>query len=160
MRTLTTIAIMRIIGVSPEVVDPIEDKIQDIPLEVKIFMAEVKEIRTHTIATIKMMVFKAIITRVIEVSIIIHIAISLEVTATINQEAEAMAMAEGITMVVVVVGSIIEAMLIINIISIMFMVMSTRWINMVHHALYVVVIITLPNMVLKESMISMILWKR
>ena len=160
MRTLTTITIMRIIGVSPEVVDPIEDKIQDVPLEVKIFMAEVKEIRTHTIATIKMMVFKAIITRVIEVSIIIHIEISLKITAMVNQEAEAVAVAEAITMVVVVVGPIIEAMLIINIISIMFMMMSTRWINMVHHALYVVVIITLPNIVLKESMISTILWKR
>ena len=34
---------MRIIGASQEVVDPIEDKIQDIPLEVKISMAEVKE---------------------------------------------------------------------------------------------------------------------
>ena len=160
MRTLTTITIMRIIGVSPEVVDPIEDKIQDVPLEVKIFMAEVKEIRTHTIATIKMMVFKAIITRVIEVSIIIHIEISLKITAMVNQEAEAVAVAEAITMVVVVVGPIIEAMLIINIISIMFMMMSTRWINMVHHALYVVVIITLPNIVLKESMISTISWKR
>ena len=34
MRTLTTITIMRIVGASPEVIDPIEDKIQDIPLEV------------------------------------------------------------------------------------------------------------------------------
>ena len=78
----------------------------------------------------------------------------------VNQEAEAMAMAEAITTVVVVVGPIIEAMLITNIISIMFMMMSTRRINMVHHALYAVAIITLPNTVLKESTISMILWKR
>ena len=42
MRILTTITIMRITGASPEVTDPIEDRIQDIPLEVKIFMAEVK----------------------------------------------------------------------------------------------------------------------
>ena len=42
------------------VVDPIEDKIQDTPLEVKIFMVEVKEIRTHTKANIKMIVIKAI----------------------------------------------------------------------------------------------------
>ena len=71
-----------------------------------------------------------------------------------------MAMAEAITMVMVAVGPIIEAMLAINIISIMFMMMSTRQINTVHHVLYVVVIITLPNIVLKESMASMILWKR
>ena len=151
---------MRIIGASPEVVDPKEDKIQDVPLEVKISVAEVKEIRTHTKAIIKMMVIKAIITRVIEDSIIIHVEISLKVIATVNQEAEAVAMAEAITVVVVMVGPIIEAMLIINIISIMFMMMSTRQINTVHYALYVVAIITLPNIVLKESMISMILWKR
>ena len=151
---------MRIIGASPEVIDPIEDKIQDVPLEVKISMAEVKEIRTHTKAIIKMMVIKAIITRVIEDSIIIHIEISLKVIATVNQEAEAVAVTEAITTVVVMVGPIIEAMLIINIISIMFMMMSTRQINTVHHALYGVAVITLPNIVLKESMISMILWKR
>ena len=160
MRILTIITIMRIIGANLEVTDPIEDKIQDVPLEVKIFMAEVKEIKTHTKTNIKMMVIKAIITRVIEDFIIIHIEISLKVIVTVNQEAEAMAMAEAITVVVVMVGPIIKAMLITNIISIMFMMMSTRWINTIHHALYVVAIITLPNTVLKESMISMILWKR
>ena len=123
-------------------------------------MAEVKEIRTHTKANIKMMAIKTIFTRVVEDSIIIHIEIFLKVITMVNQEAEAMAMAEAINAVVVAVGPIIEAMLIINIISIMFMMMSTRWINMVHHALYAVAIITLPNSVLKESMISMILWKR
>ena len=147
---------MGIIGANPEVVDPIEDKIQDVPLEAKISMAEVKEIRTHTKANIKMTAIKAIITRVIEGSIIIHIEISLKVIATVNLEAEAMAVAEAITVVVVVVSPIIEAMLIINIISIMFM-MSTRWINTVHHVLYAGDIITLPNIVLKESMTSMIL---
>ena len=152
--------ITRTIGASPEVIDAIEDKIQDNPLEVKISVAEVKEIRTHTKASIKMTVIKAIITRVIEDSIIIHIEISLKVTAMVNQEAEAVAMAEAITAVVVTVGPIIEAMLIINIISIMFMMMSTTWINTDHHVLYAVAIITLPNIVLKESMISMILWKR
>ena len=160
MRTLTTITITRIIGANPEVVDPMEDKIQDVPLEAKISMAEVKEIRTHTKANIKMTAIKAIITRVIEDSIIIHVEISPKVIATVNLEAEAVAVAEAITVVVVVVGPIIEAMLIINIISIMFMMMSTRWINMVHHVLYAVAIITLPNIVLKESMTSMILWKR
>ena len=54
MRILTTITIMRIIEVTPEAVDPIEAKIQDIPLEAKISMAEVKETRTHTKANIKM----------------------------------------------------------------------------------------------------------
>ena len=151
---------MRIIGVNPEVVDHIEDKLQDVPLEAKISMAEVKEIRTHTKANIKMMAIKAIITTVIEDSIIIHIETSLKVIATVNLETEAMAVAETITAVMVAVGPIIEAMLIINIISIMFMMMSTRRINTVHHVLYAVAIITLSNIVLKGSMTSMILWKR
>ena len=148
---------MRIIGASPEVIDPMEDKIQDVPLEVKTFMAEIKENRTHTKVNIKMTVIKAIITRLIEDTIIIHVEISFKVIVMVNQEAKAVAVAEAITMVMVTVGQIIEAMLIINIISIMLMMI--RRINTVHHALYVVAMITLPNIVLKESMISMILWK-
>ena len=144
---------MRIIGANPEVADPIEDKIQDVPLEVKIFMVEVKEIRIHTKVNIKMTAIKATITTVIKDSIILHAEISLKVIVTVNQEAEAVAVAEAITEVVVVVGPIFKAMLITNIISIMFMMMSTRQINMVHHALYVVAIITLPNIALKESTI-------
>ena len=124
----------------------------------QIFVAEVKEIRTHTKANIKMTGIKAIITRVIVDFIIIHIEISLKVIVMVNRETEAVA--EAITTVMVVVGPIIKAMLITSIISIMFMMISTRWINAVHHALYAVVIITLPNTVLKESTISMILWKR
>ena len=151
---------MRIIEVNPEVADPIEAKIQDVPLEAKISMAEVKEIRTHTKASIKMTAIKAIITRVIKDFIIIHVEISLKVIATVNLEAEAMAEAEAITTVMVTVGLIIEAMPIINIISIMVMMKSTRQINMVHHVLYAVAIITLPNIVLKGSMTSTILWKR
>ena len=137
---------MRIIGANPEVVDPIEDKIQAIPLEVKIFMVEVKEIRIHTKVNIKTTAIKATITRVTEDSIILHIKISLKVIVMVNQEAEAVAMAEAITVVMVAVGPIIEAMLITNTISIMFMMMSTRRINMVHHALYVVAIITVPTL--------------
>ena len=126
----------------------------------QISMAEVKETRTHTKANIKMMAIKTIITRVIEDFIIIHVEISLKVIATDNLEAEAMAKAEAITTVVITVGPIIEAVLIINIISIMVMMMSTRQTNTVHHVLYVVAIITLPNIVLKGSMTQMILWKR
>ena len=153
MTILTIITIMRIIGANPEVTDPIEDKIQDVPLEVKIFVVEVKAIRIHTKVNIKMMAIKATITRVIKDSIILHAEISLKVIVMVNQEAEPLAMAEAITEVMVMVGPIIKAMLITNIISIMFMMMSTRWINMVQHALYAVAIITLPNIALKESTI-------
>ena len=123
-------------------------------------MAEVKETTTHTKANIKMMAIKAIITRVIEHFIIIHIETSLKVIAMDNLEAEAMAEAEAIIVAMVTVGLIIKAMLIINIISITVMMMSTRQTNMVHHVLYVVATITLPNIVLKGSMTLMILWKR
>ena len=101
---------------------------QDLIKAYQIFVAEVKEIRTYTKANIKMMVIKAIITRVIKDFIIIHVEITLKVIVTVNQQAEAVAMAE----------EIIEAMLITNIISIMFMMMSTRGINTVCHALYAV----------------------
>ena len=160
MRTLTTITITRIIGANPEVVDPIESKIQDVPLEVNISVAEVREIRMHTKANIKMMAIKAIITRVIEDFIIIHVGIFLKVITTDNVEAETVVEAEAIIMVMVTVGPVIKAIRIINTISIMVMMMSTRQINMVHHVLSAVAIITLPNIVLKESMTSMILWKR
>ena len=123
-------------------------------------MAEVKETRAHAKANIKIMVIKAIITRVIEDFIIIHVEISLKVIATNNLEAEAMAKAEATTTAVVMVGLIIKAMLITNIISIMVMMMSTRQTNMVHHVLFAVAMITLPNTVLKGSKTSMILWKR
>ena len=93
-----------------------------------------------------MTVIKAIITKVIEDSIIIHPEISLKLIVTANQGAEAMAMIEVITTVMVMVGPIIKAMLITNIISIMLMMMNTRQINMVHHALYAVAIITLPTL--------------
>ena len=156
MRTLTTNTIMKIIEVNPKVIDPIEAKIQDIPLEAKISVAEVKEIRTHTKANIKMMAIKAIITRVIKDFIIMHIEISLKVITMDNLEAEAVAEAEAITVVMVMVGPIFKAIPIIDIISIMIMMMSTRQTNMVHHVLYAVATITLPNIVSKGSMTSMI----
>ena len=117
---------MRIIEDNLEVVDPIEAKMPDVPLEAKISMAEVKETRTHTKANIKMMAIKAIITRVIMDSIITHVETFLKAIAMDNLEAEVMAEAEVIIMAMVTTGPIIEVMLIINIISITVMMMSTR----------------------------------
>ena len=99
---------------------------------------------------------KAIITRAIEVFIITH----AEICNRANLEAEAMAKAEAIIMAMVMAGLIIEVILTTNTISIMAMMMSTRQINMVHHVHYVVATIILLNIVLRESMISMTLWKR
>ena len=160
MRILTTITIMRIIEVNSEGVDPIEAKIQVISSESKIFMAEANEIKIHTKANIRMTAIKAIITRAIKDFIITHIEIFLRVIAMAIPEVEAMVKAEAIIVSAVVVGPIIEAMLTINTISIMVMMMSTRQTNMVHHVHYAVAIITLPNITSRESMTSMILWKR
>ena len=160
LRILTIIAIMRIIEVNPEVVDPIQAKIQVISSEAKIFMAEANEIKIYTKANIRMMAIKAIITRAIKDFIITHVEISPRIIATAIPEAEAMDEAEAIIMAMVMVGPIIKAMLTINTISVMVMMMSTRQTNMVHHVLYAVAIITLPNIASRESMTSMILWKR
>ena len=160
MGILTIITITRIIEVNPEGIDPIEAKIQVISSEAKIFMAEAKEIKIHTKANIKMTAIKAIITRAIEDFIITHIDISLRVIATAIPEVEAIAEAEAIIMAVVMVGPIVGVMPTINTISIMVMMMSTRQTNMVHHVHYVAAIITLPDIASRESMTSMILWKR
>ena len=77
-----------------------------------------------------------------------------------NLEAESMVMAEVITMDIVLVGQIIEAIKTTNTISIMVMMMSTRQTNMVHHVHYAVAIITPPNIVFRENMILMTSWKK
>ena len=94
------------------------------------------------------------------VYIIIHAEIFNRAIIMANSEAEAMVMAEVITMDAVTVGPIIEATTTMNTISIRAIMMSTRQINMAHHVHYAVDIITPPNIVLRENMILMILWKR
>ena len=160
MKILTIIITMNIIEANIEDVDPTEAKIQVISSEVKICVAEVSEIRIHTMANIKTRAIKAIITKAIEFYIITNAGIFNRVIITANLEAEAMAEAEAIIVAVATAGPIIEVILTTNTISIMVMMMSTRQINMVHHVHYAVAIITLLNIALRENMISMILWKR
>ena len=151
---------MRTIEVNLEDTDPIDAKIQVNFLEATIHMAEVNKIRTHTKANIKTTAIKAIITRAIKDSITTHAEMFLRAIAMPNLEVEDMAEAEAIIVAMVAAGLIIEVMLTINTISIMVMMMSTRQINMVNHVHYAVATITLLNIASKESMISMILWKR
>ena len=151
---------MRIIEVNLEDIDLTEAKIQVNFSEVKICVVEVNAIKIHTKANIKTIAIKVIITKVIEVYIITHAEISNRAIIMVNLEAEAMVKAEVITMDTVAVGPIIEATLTTNTISIMVMMMSTRQINMAHQVHYVVDITTPLNIVLRESMILMILWKR
>ena len=157
---LTITTTMKIIEVNLEDVDLTEAKIQVKFSEVKIHVAEVNTIKMPTKANIKTMVTKAIITKGIEVYIITHVEISNRVIIMANLEAEAVVVAEVITVAAVTAGPAIEEILTTNTISIMVMMMSTRQINMVHHVHYVVATITLLNIVSRENMISMILWKR
>ena len=145
---------MRIIEANLKDVDPTEAKIQVASSEVKICMAKVNEIRIHTKANIKTMAIKAIVTKVIVVYILNRVIIMA------NLEAEAVAEAEAIIEAMAVADPIIDVILITNTISIMVMMMSTRQINMVHLVHYVVAVTILLNFTLRESMISMTLWKR
>ena len=149
---------MRIIEVNLEDVDPTEAKIQVDSSEAKIPVAEVNAIRIHTKANIKTIVIKAIVIKAIIVYIPTNVEILNKVIITGNLEAEAMSKAGAIIMAMVKAGPIIKVILIT--ISIMVMMMSTRQINMVHHVHYAMATIILLNIVLRESMISMILWKR
>ena len=90
---------------------------------------------------------------------ITHAEIFNKVIIMANFKAAAVVMAEVITIDIVTVGPIIKVTTITSTISIMVMMMSTRQINMVHHVHYVVAIITPPNIVLKEKMILMTLWR-
>ena len=152
---LTIITTTKIIKVNLEDIDLTEAKIQVNFSEVKIHVAEVNAIKMPTKANIKTMVTKAI-----KVYIITHIEISNRVIIMANLEAEAMVIAEVITMATVTAGQIIEEIPTTNTISIMVMMMNTRQINMVHHVHYAVATITLLNIVPRQNMISMILWKR
>ena len=160
IRILTIIITMKIIEANLEDIDLTEAKIWVDSSEVKIHMAEVNEIRIHTKANIKTMAIKITITKAIKVYIIIHTEIFSRVIIMANLEVEAMAKAEVITAAMVTAGPIIEVILTNNTISITVMMMSTRQINMIHHVHYAEAISTLLNIVLRENMISTILWKR
>ena len=160
MMILIITTIMRIIEVNPEAVDLIESKILDDFSKIKILVLEVNAVKIHIKANIRVTVTKVIITKVIMVYVITHVEIINKETIMANLEAEAMVVTEVITADVVTAGLIIEAITTINIISIMVMMMSTRWINMAHHVHYAVAIITSPNIVLRESMILMTSWKK
>ena len=127
---------MRMIEVNPEAVDLTEAKILVNFSEAKICMVEVNAVKTHTKANVRVTATKVIITKAIVVYIITHVEIINKVIIMANLEAKAMVVAEVITMDVVAVGLINEAITTTNTISIMVMIMSTRQINMTHHVLY------------------------
>ena len=138
---------MRITEVNLEAIDLIEANILDDFLDTKILVVEANVPKTHIKGSIKVTIIKAITTKAITVCTTTHIEAINRVIIMANLEAEAMVMVEIITMNMVMAGLIIEAITIINTISIMVMMMTTSLINMAHHVHYVVAIIIPPNIV-------------
>ena len=160
MIILIIIITKRITEVNLEAVDLTEAKILVNFSEVEIHMVEVNAIKTSTKANIRVIAIKVIITKVIMVYIITHVGISNKAIIMANLEAEAVVMAEAITADAVMAGPIIEAITTTNTISMMDMMMNTRLIKTAHHVHYAVAITTPPNIVLRENMILMTLWRR
>ena len=146
---------MRITEVNPEVIDLIEANTLDDFSEVKNLIVEANVLKTHIKVNIKVTITKAITTKAIVVYTTTHIEAIYRVIIIANLEAEAMVMVEVITMETVMAGLIIEAITIINTISIMVMMMTTNLINMAHHVHYVVAIIIPLNIVLRKNTILM-----
>ena len=142
---------MRTIEVNPEAEDLTEAKILVNFSEVKIHMVEVSTVKTHTKANIRVIAIKVIITKAIMVYFITHVEIFSKAIIIANLKAEGMVVAEIITMDVVMVGPINEAITTTSTINIMVMMISIRQINMAHHVHYVVAITTPPNIVLTLS---------
>ena len=160
MKILIITTTMRITEVNPEAIDLIEANILDDFSEVKILIVEANVLKIHTKVNIKVTIIKVITTKAIMVYTTTHIETINRVTIMANLEAEAKVVVEVITMDAVTAGLIIKAITIINIISIMVMMMITSLINMAHHVHYVVAIIIPPNIVLRESMILTIYWRK
>ena len=136
---------MRITEVNPEAIDPIEANILDDFSEVKISMAEANVPKIHTKVNIKVTIIKAITTKAIMVYPTTHIG--YQQGNNYDQfRGRAMVMVEVISVDAVTAGLIIEAIIIINTISIMVMMMTTSLINMAHHVHYVVAIIIPPTL--------------
>ena len=142
---------MRITEVNPEAIDPIEAKLLDNFSEVKFLVVEANVIKIHIKVNTKVIIIKAITTKVLMVNTTTHTEAIIRVIVMANLEAEAVVMVELITMDTVTAGLIIEAITTTNTISIMVMIMTISLINMAHHVHYVVASITPPNIVLRVN---------
>ena len=134
---ITTVITIEVIT---EAADPIEVKagVEDLVEEITIEAEACKVITMANFKTIK----ATIITPIKDITITIAGIIGEEVGT---------AMAAIITEAMVMTEVIIKAITIITI-NIMLMTMAIRWNNMTHHVHFAVVLITLLNTVLKESM--------
>ena len=93
-------------------------------------------------------------------SLILFVVAIIIITMAITEAEVAMAVVVTFIDHVVVEEAITEAITIINTINITCMMMDLSLNNMVHHALFVEVSIILLNIVLRENMTSIILWRK
>ena len=82
------------------------------------------------------------------------------ITMTIIETQVVVAVVETISDPMVTREAIIEAIIITNTFNITHMMMGNRLNNMAHHAHFVVVLIILLNIALKENMASIITWRK
>ena len=82
------------------------------------------------------------------------------ITMVIIEAEVVVAMVETISDPVIMGEAIIKAIIITNTINITHMMMDHRLNNMAHHAHFVVVLIILLNIALKENMTSIISWRK
>ena len=143
---------MRITEVNLEAIDHIEVKLLDDFSEIKILVVEANVIKIHIKDNTKVTIIKVIATKVIMVNTTTHVEAIIKIIMMANLEAEAVVVVEANTVHVAVVGLNIEVITTTNIISIMAMIMTTSLSNMAYQVHYAVVIITPPNIVLRENM--------
>ena len=143
---------MGITEVNLEGVDLLEAKLLDNFSEVNILMVEANITKIPIKVNIKVIIIKAITTKVIMANTTTHIEAIIRVIIMANLEAEAMVMVEVVNMDTVTAGLIIKVITTTNTISIMVMMMTTSLINMAHHVHYAVATITLQTIVLRENM--------
>ena len=143
---------MGITEVNLEGVDLLEAKLLDNFSEVNILMVEANITKIPIKVNIKVIIIKAITTKVIMANTTTHIEAIIRVIIMANLEAEAMVMVEVVNMDTVTAGLIIKVITNTNTISIMVMMMTTSLINMAHHVHYAVATITLQTIVLRENM--------
>ena len=126
MKTLIITTTIKITEVNPEATDLIEANILGDFSEVKILVVEANILKTYTKVNIKVTIIKVITTKATVVYTIIHLEAINRVSIMANLGAEALVTVEVIIKDAVMAGLIIEAIIIINTISIMVMMMIMR----------------------------------
>ena len=159
-RTPAIITIQKTIGANQEAEDHIEVKMLVGHSDHKITIVEAKKATpSFKVVIMVMMIIEAII-KGIKLSSQIHKGDITQVTDIARLVVEAMDVVEEISVHADMAGPILEAIIIINTSNIIPTRKIKQWNNMALPAVYVVVAITLPNIVTRESMTLTTSWKK